>query len=174
MDNDEDNLFAQEMGKVQPLTSKERVQVETQQRTKHKVLRGLEEKEVFHKQHIADHRLSSKRSEAWLLRADGVASKDIKKLSQENITYELDLHGLTQDKAVKELADFVSEALSHEVRQICIVHGKGNHSKGKSVLKDTTYHWLESGTFSSFILAAIPAVQSKGGACNVLLRKQKK
>jgi len=172
MSNDADNLFAQEMGKVQPLTRKSRVQVETQQKTKHKILRGLEDKEVGHQQHIAHHRLSAKRTEVWLLRADGVASKDIKKLAQENISYELDLHGLTQDKAVKTLEEFVSEALSHEVRKICIVHGKGNHSKGKSVLKDTTYHWLESGTYSSFILAATPAVQSKGGACNVLLRRQ--
>ena len=169
--SDED-LFAKEMGKVQPLASKERVQVETQQKTKHKILRGLEEKEVSHKQHITHHRLSAKRAEAWLLRANGVASKDIKKLAQENISYELDLHGLTQDQAIKVLGDFVAEAISHEVRQICIVHGKGNHSQGKSVLKDTTYQWLEHGEFSSFILAATPALQSKGGACNVLLRKQ--
>jgi len=168
----EEDLFAKEMGKVQPLASKERVQIETKQKTKHKVLRSLEEKEVSYKHHITHHRLSAKRAETWLLRADGVASKDIKKLGQENISYELDLHGLTQAQAVKELADFVAEAISHEVRQICIVHGKGNHSNGKSVLKDTTYQWLEHGEFASFILAATPAIQSKGGACNILLRKR--
>jgi len=168
----EDDLFAQEMGKVQPLASKERVQVETKLKTKHKILRSLENQEINHKQQVTHHRLSAKRAETWLLRADGVASKDIKKLAQENIAYELDLHGLTQNEAIKALADFVAEAIAHQVRQICIVHGKGNHSKGKSVLKDTTYHWLEFGEFSSFILAATPAIQSKGGACNVLLRKQ--
>ncbi|MDX8382271.1 MAG: Smr/MutS family protein [Ghiorsea sp.] len=168
----ENDLFAQMIGKVAPLKKeKYRVYVGTQQKAKHKVLRELEEKEVALQHHGTHHRISAKRTDEWLLRADGVASKDIKKLAQQNVTHELDLHGLTQDKAVKEIADFVAEALSHDIRQISIIHGKGNHSQGKSVLKDITYHWLEHGEYSGYILATTPATQSKGGACNILLRK---
>jgi len=180
--SDED-LFAKEMGKVAPL-KEDKIRITSaltktigskkkQAQQKHKILMAVAENNdgtplATHAANIAP-----QRSEPFLLRADGVASKDIKKLAQSKITYEIDLHGLTQAQAEHALNDFFTQALEEEVRQVCIVHGRGNHSKGKSVLKDTTYHWFESGTFSSFILAASPAVQSKGGACNVLLRKQK-
>lgn len=166
----DDDLFAQEMGKVLPLNQQSRAQ--NVKKRKHEILRSLEDKEVSHKHQVHNDNVSAHRKDGWLLQADGVASKDIRKLGQENITYELDLHGLTQEMAVKALANFVSEALSHNVRKICVVHGKGNHSKGKSVLKDCTYQWLEFGEYASQILAATPAIQSKGGACNIMLRKQ--
>lgn len=169
----EDDWFAQEMSKVQPLNrEKSRVPVAKAKR-KHEILRRLEDKEINHIQTLKNDSLSAKRTDSWLLRADGVASKELNSLAKATIKHELDLHGLNQNEAIKELERFVSEALTHNIRQISIVHGKGNHSKGKSVLKDITYQWLEHGALASFILAAVPAKQSKGGACNVLLRKQK-
>lgn len=169
----EDDWFTQEMGKVQPLNKEKSRVLVTKPKRKHEILRNLEDKELNHIQTLKNDSLSAKRTDTWLLRADGVASKELNTLAKTNIKHELDLHGLTQDEAIKELEKYVSEALSHNVRQINIVHGKGNHSKGKSVLKDITYQWLEHGALASFILAAVPAQQSKGGACNVLLRKQK-
>lgn len=168
----EDDLFAQMMGdKVQPIKKENRVQTQ-KPKNKHAILRNLENKEVFVQQVSKHKALSPQRTEDWLLRADGVASKDIKKLAQTNVSHEIDLHGLTQKEAITALSEFFNHALAQNIRQVCVVHGKGNHSKGKSVLKDTTYHWLEHGPFSSSILTATPATQSKGGACNILLRKQ--
>ncbi len=168
--NDAD-LFAQLMGQVEPL-NKGKTRVLTQKtKTKHEILRNLEQQETTQRQVAKNESLSVQRTEPWLLRADGVASKDIKKLAQNKLKHELDLHGLNQKESVAALTNFFHHALVENIRQISVVHGKGNHSQGKSVLKDTTYHWLEFGEYASHILAAIPASQSKGGACNILLRK---
>jgi len=167
-----DDLFAQEMGKVQPLNAEKKRAQAKKTNQKHNILNNLEHQEVVHQQVSKNDKLSVQRTENWLLQAAGVASKDIKKLAQNHIKHELDLHGLTQAEAILALKDFVTEALGHNIRQISIVHGRGNHSKGKSVLKEITYQWLEHSEFSSSILAAIPATQSRGGACNILLRKQ--
>ena len=169
----EDDLFTELMGQVQPLNKTEpRVQAQ-KIKHKHEILRGLEDRETTHHHISKQQSLSPHRTEPWLLRADGVAAKDIKKLAQTNIKYELDLHGLTQNEAEQALSNFFNQALSNNIRQLCVVHGKGNHSKGKSVLKSLTYQWLEHGEYTHYVLTATPATQSKGGACNILLRKQK-
>lgn len=167
----EKDLFAQLMEQVEPL-NKGKSRIQTQKsKTKHEILRNLEHQEVLQQHVIRNESLSVRRTEPWLLRASGVASKDIKKLAQGHIKHELDLHGLNQKESITALNSFFQYALAENIRQISIVHGKGNHSQGKSVLKDTTYHWLEHGEYASYILAATPATQSKGGACNILLRK---
>jgi DNA-nicking Smr family endonuclease len=173
MNEDDDNLFAQEMGKVKPLIdSPLRVHAKKTKR-KYEILRGLEEKEVCYQHSIKHEHLSVQNAGDGLLKADGVSSKDIKKLAQAKLSHEIDLHGMTQNEAEKALNAFLSEALHQHIRQISIVHGRGNHSKGKSILKNTVYQWLEHGEFSSSILVVTPATQSKGGACNILLRKSK-
>ena len=169
----EEDLFTQMMGdKVQPLKKESRVQ--PKKTNKHDIINRLEEKE-FHaieSQHHA--RLSVQRTSTYELKADSVSSKDVKKLAQMNIQHELDLHGLTQTQAEQAMQQFISQSLHHGERYLCIIHGQGRHSQeGKSVLKDLTYQWLEHGSFSSHILIAIPSKQSGGGACNILLRKQK-
>lgn len=169
----EDDLFAQMMGEVKPLDKAEnRVQTNST-KSKHEILRDLEDKEVSH-QHVEHHqRLSTQKVDAYLLRAAGVSAKDIKKLAQTNIKYKLDLHGMTQNQAEQALQDFFSQALSQQIRYLSIVHGKGNHSDGKAVLKDLTFQWLEHSPFASHILIATLSMQSGGGACNILLRKHK-
>jgi DNA-nicking Smr family endonuclease len=167
----EEDLFAQMMGKVKPLQQAEsRVQPNKPQK-KHDILRSLEDKEVQHQHTTIQQQLSVRKEAAYLLRADGVSSKDIKKLSQMNIKYELDLHGLTQAESEAALNDFFNQAISDNIRYLCVVHGKGNHSGGKAVLKDMTFQWLAHGAFSSFILIATLSAASDGGACNILLRK---
>ncbi|MDQ7058374.1 MAG: Smr/MutS family protein [Ghiorsea sp.] len=169
----EDDLFAQAMGIVTPLAKEGKVQAKTT-KNKHDILRNIEAKELYitQKQHHA--RLSVQRFSTYELKADSVSTKDVKKLAQMNISLELDLHGLTQAQAEQTMQHFFNQAIHHSERYLCIIHGQGRHSKdGKSVLKDLTYQWLEHGSFSSHILIAIPSKQSGGGACNILLRKQK-
>ena len=172
----DENWFAREMEKVRPL-NKEKSRAQTSNATttskKHQLLRQLENRDGTHTHHHANRSHQPQRAEEWLLRGDGISAKEIKTLAQANISFELDLHGMTQDEATAKMGQFVSAAIAQNIRQICIVHGRGNHSTGKSVLKEVTYQWLEQGTFSGHILAAIPSAQSKGGACNILLRKKK-
>lgn len=168
----EDDLFAQMMGdKVQPIKKESRVQ--PQKKTpKYDVINRLEDREqrISQTQHHA--KLSVQHISTYELKADSVSSKEVKKLAQQNIKLELDLHGFTQAEAEQALQIFLSQAIHHGERYLHIIHGQGRHSKeGKSVLKDLTYQWLEHGTFSSHILIATPSKQSGGGACNILLRK---
>ncbi len=171
----EEDWFAREMEKVRPLNAeKSRAQASSKSSTtkKHQLLRQLEHKETVqtHLQHKRG--ASPQRADNWLLRADGISGKEIKSLAQADISHELDLHGLTQDEAIEQMQQFVSSAIARNIRKLSIVHGRGNHSTGKSILKETTYHWLQHGPLSHMILAATPSAQSKGGACHVLLRKQ--
>lgn len=169
----EDDLFAQMMGdKVQPIKKESRVQAK--KTNKYDILNRLEDK-AFHSAESQHHaRLSVQRTNTYELKADSVSAKDVKKLAQMNIQHALDLHGLNQTQAEQAMQQFISQTIHHGERYLSIIHGQGRHSQeGKSVLKDLTYRWLEHGSFSSHILIAIPSKQSGGGACNILLRKQK-
>jgi len=167
----EDDLFAQMVGEVKPLSQAEQRVQSKKTKAKHEILRGLEEKEVQHQHLSQQQNLSVHQVDAYVLRADGVSSKEIKKLAQMRIQHELDLHGLTQNQAETALAQFFKQSLTNNIRYLSIVHGKGNHSGGKAVLKDFTFQWLTHGAFSSHILIATLSAQSGGGACHVLLRK---
>ena len=167
----EDDLFAQAMGIVTPLSKEGKVQAKTT-KNKHDILRSIEEKELHISQNQHHARLSVQRFSTYELKADSVSTKDVKKLAQMNISLELDLHGLTQAQAEQTMQQFISQAIHDGERYLCIIHGQGRHSQGgKPVLKDFTYQWLEHGSFSSHVLIAIPSKQSVGGACNILLRK---
>ena len=169
---DDEDLFAQMIGKVTPLAKAEQRVTSSQPQKKHHILRQLEEKDV--QQHTQQQNLNPQQTETFLLQADGVSSKDIKKLASMNIKHELDLHGCTQAQAEQALVDFFSHAVAQQIRYLCVVHGKGKHSKNQtSVLKDFTFQWLAHGQFSSIVLIATLSMQSHGGACNILLRKPK-
>ena len=58
---------------------------------------------------------------------------------------ELDLHGLTVEEALNQLAGFVSRAFAHNHRTVSVVTGKGLHSKGGvGVLKLAVEQWIVS------------------------------
>lgn len=59
------------------------------------------------------------------------------------IAASLDLHGNTQEEARDRLDRFLQSCLSHHIKCVRIVHGKGYGSKdGESVLKQTVRRWL--------------------------------
>ncbi|MCL2656879.1 MAG: Smr/MutS family protein [Betaproteobacteria bacterium] len=83
---------------------------------------------------------------------------------------ELDLHGLTRDKARNSLSQFLSLRLVRGERCVRIIHGKGNGSPGRvGVLKQLSRNWL---TQREEILAFCQARPHDGGdgAVLVLLR----
>jgi len=72
---------------------------------------------------------------------DAVARREyLRALEPED---EIDLHGLTLEQSLSRLDRFLSEALSRKLRKVLIVHGKGHHSKGRSVLPKAVLEYLQ-------------------------------
>lgn len=98
------------------------------------------------------------------------------KLRQDKwpIEASLDLHGATLDQARERLDQFLATCLTHQIKCVCIVHGKGYGSRdGKPVLKDTIRRWLSQ---LACVRAYIECHEHNGGsgAVQVLLRVTKK
>jgi DNA-nicking Smr family endonuclease len=55
----------------------------------------------------------------------------------------LDLHGKTAAEAELALADFFNAARARACRKLLVIHGKGLHSEGDSVLGTIVARWLE-------------------------------
>lgn len=82
----------------------------------------------------------------------------------------LDLHGDTLDQARERLDRFLQSCVTHHVKSVRIVHGKGYGSKdGEPVLRQTIRRWL---TQMSEVLAYVECAEPEGGsgAVQVLLR----
>ncbi len=67
-----------------------------------------------------------------------------KKNKKEALT--LDLHRLNRSDALIKLKTFVMENQSSNQKKIIIIHGAGNHSKEKCVLKEAVKIWLKENT----------------------------
>ncbi len=87
----------------------------------------------------------------------------------------LDLHGMTQAEAHRELIGFV--IASHEVGRRCvlIITGRGLGPDGPGVLKSAVPRWLEEVGLRRRILAVAAAQPRHGGAgaLYLLLRRQR-
>ncbi len=84
----------------------------------------------------------------------------------------LDLHGNTLDEARDRLDRFLHSCLTHQIKCVRIVHGKGYGSKdGEPILKQTVRRWL---TQMSDVLAYAECSEQDGGAgaVQVLLRTE--
>ena len=74
----------------------------------------------------------------------------------------LDLHGFQSDAARKMLLEFLSDAMQHSLRFVCVIHGKGWQTGGKEgVLKSRVRHWLAQ---YSKVLAFCEAPRNAGGS----------
>ena len=81
-----------------------------------------------------------------------------------------DLHGLTVEKARREILTFVDMSAKCGHTCVEIIHGKGNHSKDNvPKLKELTYRLLCQ---SQFVLGYCRA-KSNSGATHILLRRKK-
>ncbi len=83
----------------------------------------------------------------------------------------LDLHGATLDEARERLDQFLQSCLTHHLRCVCVVHGKGHGSKnGTPVLKVSVRRWL---TQLACVQAYAECREQDGGsgAVQVLLRQ---
>ncbi|MDR2535713.1 MAG: Smr/MutS family protein [Treponema sp.] len=60
----------------------------------------------------------------------------------------IDLHGLTQNEAWSALETFFQDSRRRGFEKLHIIHGKGNHSTGEAVLKQTVKRFIETCPFA--------------------------
>lgn len=87
----------------------------------------------------------------------------------------LDLHGHGEGAARRALEAFVRRRRLEGDRAVCIIHGKGNHSRGGvAVLRGEIGAWLSQGTAARDVLAFASIAEPDGtsGALLVLLAKR--
>ncbi len=112
----------------------------------------------------------------WVLKADGISRGRLRQLAngQPPVDIEIDLHGMTCEKAFVLLDHCMRQALTRRHRVLCLVHGRGLHSRdGRPILKEAIYLWLAQGPFAGHVLAAMPKPETRGGSCLVLLRRKR-
>ena len=106
--------------------------------------------------------------------APGVQHAVLRKLKrgQFRCEAEIDLHGLTRDRAHANLLAFLSAAHKHGIRCVKVVHGKGLGSGNKGpVIKRSLGRWLRRSEVLAW--ASAPGNQGGSGATLVLLRALK-
>lgn len=170
----DDELFAREMGKVQPIRRQEKVAAEKPKQRR--VADSIVSKRVRSAAAIQPGTSLSVQAtgDPWVFVADGVSHERLRRLAggRPPASMTFDLHGARRDEALELLEHGFGEAVSAGARVLCIIHGRGLHSPGKPVLKEAVYHWLRRGAFAHAVLAVIPQPGSGGGACLVLLRRK--
>ena len=103
----------------------------------------------------------------------GVDRREIRKLKRGDYAAagRHDLHGMTAAEACASVKAFIDRSRHSRHRCICIVHGRGLHSEGRTpILRDRVRTYLRS---HRSVLAYADAPRSDGGAgaVYVLLRK---
>lgn len=104
--------------------------------------------------------------------AAGVDRRELRKIKRGDYAAGsvLDLHGQTAEEAVANVKQFI-ESRRHRHRCVCIVHGRGLHSKGNvSVLKTRVRQYLRRDP-AVLAYADAPRAEGGNGAVYVLLRK---
>lgn len=109
--------------------------------------------------------------------AAGVDERTMTRLKRGQMRPEarLDLHGLTQDEAHRELSAFIAEARGASRRCVIVVTGKGRVSEGGGVLRRQVPQWLNAPGIRSHVLGFAHAQPRDGGAgaLYVLLRRSR-
>jgi len=176
-EGDELGLFAEAMGKVQPLQPADKVIA-----SKPKAKPNMAAAETISRSHSHTAAMAKPSvalsvqptEDPWVFVSDGISRDRLKRLAAGRPAAErtFDLHGMTRDEAMGQLEQEFIQAISAGVRVVCIIHGRGLHSQGKPILKEAVYHWLRQGMFAHSVLAVIPQPGSGGGACLLLLRRK--
>lgn len=178
MGEQDSDLFKQAMQDVVPLKDSNKVSQydrEKLQQVNRQTLRQIQRKQPNRLK-----RLTLDRSEVFskvgafesmYYAQKGVQMREINRLKKGEFGVEslLDLHGLTQEQAEIELNTFLADAISHHLRLLRIVHGKGYNSDNEyPVLKNLANEVLRQ---CPQVIAFTSAAEKDGGvgAVNVLL-----
>jgi DNA-nicking Smr family endonuclease len=165
------NMFANAVGKVQPLPMTERVDLK-QVAPAAAVLQHELDAQAALAESLSDEMdiTSLLDTDAQLsFRRPGVGVDVVQKLRQGkwSIQRQVDLHGQRSDEARETLSRFIRDAHKQGLRCVRVVHGKGLGSPGKApVLKDKVQRWLVQ---KAEVIAFVQAPPHKGGAGAVLV-----
>ena len=161
-------LFRQALDGVVPLTPINRVTpAPTKIRTRAPTFRATSRLDT-----LSDHGAGDEPLNEFL--RPGISRMVLRKLRRGQFPLQdtLDLHGLNSDESRKLLQEFLKDSHDQDLRQVCIIHGKGwNPNGGEGILKSRTRHWL---TQCREVLAfcEAPAKAGGGGAVLVLLKSR--
>ena len=76
------------------------------------------------------------------------AQEKRRRLRNKKPDAELNIHGHTRDEAWQALEVFFGEAKEKGHEKVLVIHGKGNHSPGDSVLKRVVIDFIERCPFA--------------------------
>ena len=85
----------------------------------------------------------------------------------------IDLHGKTIEQAYETVMKFIGFAKKHEFRTILIIHGKGERSNPKALMKSHVAHWLKQ-IPEVMAYHSAPVWKGGAGALYVILKKSDK
>ncbi len=110
--------------------------------------------------------------------AEGIDRRHLLRLrrGETPVDFELDLHGLDQRDARRELRTALLEAFEEGARCVLVIHGRGHHSPLGPVLKEKLASWLEPPPLGPRVMAFASARPADGGAgaTYVLLRRKRR
>lgn len=123
---------------------------------------------------IADHLSDHGAGDAPLTEfaRSGISRMTLRKLRRGNWPVEdnLDLHGLSSEAARQLLLQFLHEAMTRNLKCVCVIHGKGDRADGgEGILKSRTRHWLTQ-CAEALAFCEPPARGGGSGAVWVLLK----
>ena len=102
-----------------------------------------------------------------------VSPKRVERLRSGALPHEakIDFHGMRADAARQALARGIESASRAGQSVVLVIHGRGKHSGGMAVLRDTLPEWLEAND-RVLAFAPAPGTQAAAGSTLVLLRQR--
>ena len=103
---------------------------------------------------------------------DGTSARRMQR-GQVPIEDRLDLHGLSQEQAQKEVKDFIGTAVRKNFRHVLIITGKGRDGHG--ILREKVPEWLKDAPLCYHLIAISYAQPKDGGkgALYIRLKRQR-
>ena len=105
--------------------------------------------------------------------AHGVDRREIRKLKNGEyiVRDRCDLHGMTGAEALASVGRFIENSRHAGHRCVCIIHGRGLHSKGNAPILRTRVREYLTSHRSVLVYTEAPVSDGGSGAVYVLLRK---
>jgi DNA-nicking Smr family endonuclease len=162
----ERHLFAQSVGQVQPVNTKNRVLLTPPKSPPKPLQHDLDEQAALQESMSDEFDVSTLLDvdDQMSFRRPGIGTDVTRKLRRGDwaLQGQIDLHGLRSDEAREALGQFVRDAYRVGWRCVRVVHGKGLGSPSKTpVLKAKVQRWLVQ---KNEVLAFVQARPLDGGA----------
>ena len=162
----ERHLFANSVGKVQPIAAKDRVHHTPKRPAPTRLQQELDDQAALLESMSDEFDVSTLLDvdDQLSFRRPGIGTDVTRKLrkGEWSLQGQLDLHGLRSDEAREAVGQFVRDAKRMGWRCVRVVHGKGLGSPGKEpVLKSKVQRWLVQ---KQEVIAFVQAKPADGGA----------